>query len=128
MKSLSDAMKLRNQLIAVLEEADAERSAQTRRQLLSVAVAGAGFAGVETLASINDFLRVSIPFYRNLVDDDLTLTLAHPGEVILPELSTSKLCPKTAQHGLRQGKVAAQNIAAWYRGGAFVPFYFKTIG
>ena len=46
-----------------------------RRKLLSVIVAGAGFAGVETLASINDFLRRSIQFYRNLSEHDLRLTL-----------------------------------------------------
>jgi NADH dehydrogenase FAD-containing subunit len=50
-------------------------------------VAGAGFAGVETLASINDFLRNSLRFYPNLAESDLRLTLIHPGEVILPELS-----------------------------------------
>src|SRR4051812_38345720 len=87
MKSLSDAVKLRNRLIALLEAADTECSATEQRELLSVAVAGAGFAGVETLASINDFLRNSLQFYPNLSSADLTLTLIHPGDVILPELS-----------------------------------------
>src|SRR6266496_4821319 len=44
MKSLSDAIKLRNRLIAILEAADTECSLAERRELLSVAVAGAGFA------------------------------------------------------------------------------------
>ena len=87
MKSLSDAVKLRNRLIALLEAADTECWQTERRELLSVAVAGAGFAGVETLASINDFLRNSLRFYPNLSASDLKLTLIHPGEVILPELS-----------------------------------------
>ena len=87
MKSLSDAVKLRNRLIALLEAADTECCAESRRTLLSVAVAGAGFAGVETLASINDFLRHSLRFYSNLSEEDLRLTLIHPGDVILPELS-----------------------------------------
>jgi NADH dehydrogenase len=87
MKSLSDAVKLRNRLIAILEEADTECCGESRLALLSVTVAGAGFAGVETLASINDFLRHSMRFYPNLSEADLRLTLIHPGEVILPELS-----------------------------------------
>ena len=87
MKSLSDAVKLRNRLIAILEAADTECSIGERRALLSVAVAGAGFAGVETLASINDFLRNSLRYYPNLSPEDLKLTLIHPGDVILPELS-----------------------------------------
>ena len=87
MKSLSDAVKLRNRLIAILEAADTECSLTERRELMSVAVAGAGFAGVETLASINDFLRNSLRYYPNLAAEDLKLTLIHPGDVILPELS-----------------------------------------
>ena len=87
MRSLSDAVKLRDHLIAVLEETDTKCAGDDRRDLLSVIVAGAGFAGVETLASINDFLRHSIQSYRNLSEHDLRLTLIHPGDVILPELN-----------------------------------------
>jgi NADH:ubiquinone reductase (H+-translocating) len=88
MKSLSDAIRLRSHLIAVLEEADTECGAKARSDLLSVVVAGAGFAGVETIASINDFLRHSIRFYRNLSEQQLRLTLIHPGDTVLPELSS----------------------------------------
>jgi NADH dehydrogenase len=97
MKSLSDAVKLRNRLIAILEAADTECSPTERRELLSVAVAGAGFAGVETLASINDFLRNSLRYYPNLSAADLKLTLIHPGDVILPELS-----PKLGKYAQRK--------------------------
>jgi NADH dehydrogenase len=224
MKSLSDAVRLRNRLIALLEAADTECSTAERRELLSVVVAGAGFAGVETLASINDFLRNSLRYYPNLRPENLTLTLVHPGDVILPELnprlgkytqhkleergievlahsrvtsydgtvvelaeekrlaartliwtagtmpnplistlpcaiergrvkvtaemavpdwpgvwalgdcalvpdlSTGKFCPPTAQHALRQGKVVARNIRAYIEGGEFRKFNFKTIG
>jgi NADH:ubiquinone reductase (H+-translocating) len=87
MKTLNDAVKLRNHLIAALEETDTKCAQDERRNLLSVVVAGAGFAGVETLASINDFLRHSMRFYRNLSEHDLRVTLIHPGDAILPELS-----------------------------------------
>jgi NADH:ubiquinone reductase (H+-translocating) len=86
MKTLTDAVRLRNHLIAHLEETDTKCARDERHDLLSVIVAGAGFAGVETLASINDFLRHSMQFYRNLSERDLRLTLIHPGDVILPEL------------------------------------------
>lgn len=87
MKSLIDAVRLRDHLIALMEETDTKCAGGEQRDLLSVIVAGAGFAGVETLASINDFLRHSIQSYRNLSEHDLRLTLIHPGDVILPELS-----------------------------------------
>src|SRR6516165_2123028 len=61
MKSLGDAIQLRNRLIAHLEEADSECAGADRSPLLTFVVAGGGFAGVETIASINDFLRDAMP-------------------------------------------------------------------
>lgn len=89
MKSLGDAIALRNRLIALLEEADTECCAAIRERLLTFVVAGGGFAGVETLAGINDFVRESLRFYPNLSEDMIRMVLVHPGEVILPELSAS---------------------------------------
>ena len=86
MKSLGDAIQLRNRLIAHLEEADSECAQADRSSLLTFVVAGGGFAGVETIASINDFLRDALPFYPNLKEEMLRLVLVHPGEFILPEL------------------------------------------
>ncbi len=78
--------RLRNRLISNLEEADFECVASRRIPLLTVVVAGGGFAGVETIASINDFLREALPFYAHLKEEMLRIVLVHPGKVILPEL------------------------------------------
>ncbi|HKP93357.1 MAG TPA: FAD-dependent oxidoreductase, partial [Chthoniobacterales bacterium] len=86
MKSLGDAIQLRNRLIAQLEEADTECAKADREPLLTFVVAGGGFAGVETIASINDFLRDALPFYPNLREEMLRIVLIHPGEYILPEI------------------------------------------
>jgi NADH:ubiquinone reductase (H+-translocating) len=86
MKSLGDAINLRGRMIEFLEEADFECCAPIRSRLLTFVVAGGGFAGVETIAGINDFLRQSLTFYPNLREDMLRLVLVHPDRVILPEL------------------------------------------
>jgi len=86
MKSLGDAIHLRNRLISLLEEADSECCADVRGPLLTFVVAGGGFAGVETIAGINDFVREAVPFYSNLRENMLRVVLVHPGDVILPEL------------------------------------------
>src|SRR5438445_1660783 len=86
MKSLGDAIHLRNRLITLLEEADTECCADVRGPLLTLVVAGGGFAGVETIAGINDFMREAMRFYSNLREDMLRIVLVHPGDVILPEL------------------------------------------
>ena len=86
MKSLGDAIFLRNRLIQNMEEADFECT-DARTPLMTIVVAGGGFAGVETVAAVNDFLRDAIPFYKNLHERDLRIVLVHSGNVILPELS-----------------------------------------
>ena len=85
MKSLSDAMRLRNHLIAHLEEADSE-CCMVKNPLLTFVVAGGGFAGVETIAGINDFVRDALRSYPNLREDMVRVVLVHPGKYILPEL------------------------------------------
>jgi NADH dehydrogenase len=86
MKSLGDAIQLRNQLIAQLEEADFECSGDERRPLLTVLVAGGGFAGVETVAAVNDFVREAVRFYPNITQQDVRVAVVHAGSFLLPEL------------------------------------------
>lgn len=86
MKTLSDAIALRNHLIANLEEADFECGASLRTGLMNFVVAGGGFAGVETIAAMNDFLREAVRFFAHLREDMLRVILVSAGPVILPEL------------------------------------------
>ena len=84
MKTLGDAMRLRNHLIAHLEEAESDCCRV--KPLLTFVVAGGGFAGVETVAGINDFVRGTLRSYPNLTEDMVRIVLVHAGSVILPEL------------------------------------------
>ena len=85
MKTLGDAIHLRNRVIATLEEGDTECAAGNDG-LLTFTVAGGGFAGVETIAGLNDFVRESMKFYRRLTPNRIRMVLIHSGPVILPEL------------------------------------------
>ena len=85
MRTLGDAIHLRNRVIATLEEADTECAAG-RDGLLTFVVAGGGFAGVETMAGINDFVRESLRYYPRLSEDRIRTVLVHAGPTILPEL------------------------------------------
>ncbi len=86
MKTLTDAMFLRNRILAVLESASLEVDEARRKKLLSFVVAGGGFAGVETIGAVNDFVRGSLRFYPLLKESEVRLALVHPQAVILPEL------------------------------------------
>jgi NADH:ubiquinone reductase (H+-translocating) len=94
---------LRNAIIGYLEEADFECCAAQRQQLLTFVMAGGSFAGVETIASINDFVRATVKFYPNLRPEFLRVVLVHPGPVILPELG-DKL------GAYAQGKLAERHV------------------
>lgn len=85
MKSLGDAIRLRNHLIAQLEEADNE-CVTKKNALLCFVVAGGGFSGVETVGALNDFVRDVLPSYSHLTEDMVRVVLVHAGPVILPEL------------------------------------------
>jgi NADH:ubiquinone reductase (H+-translocating) len=86
MKTLGDAVGLRNRLIEHLEEAATECAAKDRQRLLTFIVAGGGFAGVETIGSINDFFKAALPYYPTISGEMIKLVLVHPGEFVLPEL------------------------------------------
>jgi NADH:ubiquinone reductase (H+-translocating) len=86
MKSLGDAIDLRNTLIARLEEANPDCATKNREPLLTFVVAGGGFAGVETVGSIKDFLHDALPYYPNLKPEMIKTVLVHPGDFVLPEL------------------------------------------
>jgi NADH dehydrogenase len=86
MKSLGDAIEVRNHLIELLEAADFECAAGHRDQLLTVVVAGGGFSGIETIAGINDFLREATRHYKHLSEQQIRVVVVHPGPVVLPEL------------------------------------------
>lgn len=85
MKTLGDAIHLRNRVIATLEEADTECQTDSDG-LLTFVVAGGGFAGVETIAGLNDFVRDGLKFYPRIRPDRMRMVLVHSGPVILPEL------------------------------------------
>jgi NADH dehydrogenase len=85
MKTLGDAIHLRNRVIGALEQASTECETGAEG-LLTIVVAGGGFAGVETIAAVNDFMREALTFYPRLRQADVRLLLVHAGPHILPEL------------------------------------------
>jgi NADH:quinone reductase (non-electrogenic) len=89
MKTLGDAILVRNRIIDALELADNQVNETARKTTLTVVVAGGGFAGAETVGAVSDFLREGMKFYRHLKEDMLRVVLVHPGDVILPELGES---------------------------------------
>jgi NADH dehydrogenase len=89
MKTLADATALHAHVIDKLEHADLQPDPAVRRQLLTFVVAGGGFAGVETLAELNDFVRAAGRYYPQVAPEEIRMILIHSGDRILPEVSES---------------------------------------
>jgi NADH dehydrogenase len=86
-KSLDDAIKIRNHIISVLEDADQESDSSLQSKLVTFVVVGGGFSGVETVGELNDFVRESCEkFYRNIDPAGIKIILVSAVEKILPEI------------------------------------------
>ncbi len=88
-KSLGDAIVLRNHIINMLEQADLEHENEPlEKSLMTFVVVGGGFAGVETVGELNDFVRDSIKnFYHNIESEYARIILVNAGERLLPEVT-----------------------------------------
>jgi NADH:ubiquinone reductase (H+-translocating) len=89
LKTLGDALFLRNRIIARLEQAELQPDRTARRWLTSFVVIGGGFSGIETAGELVDFLHASLRFYKRLAREDLRIVLLHSSERLLPEMSAS---------------------------------------
>jgi NADH dehydrogenase len=87
LKTLHDATRLRNHVIALLERAEVEPNAAERQRQLTFVVAGGGFAGAEIIAELFDLVHSVVRYYPNVAASDLRFVLVHSRERILPELS-----------------------------------------
>jgi len=95
-KSLDDAIRLRNHIISLLEQADQllpesdynNKHIEIPKNLLTFVIVGGGFAGVETAGELNDFVRDSInDFYHNIDSKNVKFVIVQSGNRLLPEMS-----------------------------------------
>src|SRR5918997_6470789 len=85
-KTLSEAIALRNRLVQTLEQAEIERDDATRRALLTYVFVGAGYAGLEGLAELQDFAADVIQRYPRSRVQGLRFVLVEARERVMPEI------------------------------------------
>jgi NADH dehydrogenase len=103
LKTLGDALFLRNRIIARLEQADLQSDPVQRRWLTTFVVVGGGFSGIETAGELVDFLHASLRYYKQIDAEDLRIVLLHSTDRLLPEMSASLgsfTLKKMRQHGV----------------------------
>jgi NADH dehydrogenase len=84
MKDLADAHRLRTHVIGCLETADVTEDPAVKQQLLTFAVVGAGFSGVETVAEVRELVRRALKYYRNIREEEVRFYLIEYANRILP--------------------------------------------
>ncbi len=85
-KYLGDALRLRNDTVRVLEEADIESDPVEKARLLTFVVAGGGFSGVECMAELQGFIHDATSAYANVDHSEVRCILLQSGPRLLPEL------------------------------------------
>jgi NADH dehydrogenase len=86
MKTLLDADALRNHILSAVELADVTADPERRRRLLTFAIVGGGFTGVEVAGELIDFFRSILPFYQAIDRGEIAIHLVEGGSKLLPEL------------------------------------------
>jgi len=84
MKTLNDAVVLRNRIIDMLEQAENETDPILRKSFLNFVVAGGGFAGIETAGELMDLLLDARKHYHSIHKDDLKVVVIEALPMILP--------------------------------------------
>jgi NADH:quinone reductase (non-electrogenic) len=85
-KTLSEAIALRNRALVNLEIAETLDTPEERAAWLSFVFVGAGYAGVEGIAELQDYLADVIDRYPRCRLDGTRWTLVEAGERIMPEI------------------------------------------
>jgi NADH:ubiquinone reductase (H+-translocating) len=93
---LADGIELRNHVLSELEAADAELDAALRHRHLGFVFVGAGYAGTEGLAELNDLVRDAMRYYPRLRSAEQRWVLVEARDRILPELP-ARLADYTAR-------------------------------
>jgi NADH dehydrogenase FAD-containing subunit len=86
LKTLGDAVRLREHVLAQLEQADCTVDPDERGRLLTFVVAGGGFAGVEGIAGMTGLVRSVLGYYPRIRPEEPRFVLIHSRDRILPDL------------------------------------------
>jgi NADH dehydrogenase len=96
-KTLAEAIALRNRVISRLEQAEIEDDEDARRALLTFVFVGAGYAGLEGLAELQDFAADVIERYPRVRLDGVRFMLVEAKDRVMPEVPASLAAFATAE-------------------------------
>lgn len=87
LKTVDNALHIRNRLLERLEQAEVEEDDDRRRQLCTFIVIGGGFSGAEIAGQIADLPKASLRYYPSIGQEHCRVVIVHDLPRFLPELS-----------------------------------------
>jgi NADH dehydrogenase len=128
LKSLDDAERLRNRVIASLELADVTRDPVERARLLTYVIVGGGYTGVEAAGELIDLFRSITRFYTSIGPRDVRIVLIEAGPALLAGLpvemgryTTRNLIRRGVELHLGDGVTALDDRAIHLAAGSMIP-------
>ncbi len=85
MKTVGDALQVRNHVVSLLERAES-LPADRRARLLSFAIVGGGLNGTEVAGELYDFVIRAVEDYGNIVRDDIRMVLVEMSDRLAQEM------------------------------------------
>ena len=111
-KTIEDAIGIRNHAINMLENAGQTGDPDLQQKLMSFTVIGGGFAGVETIGELNHFIREAAEdTYPNINKEKINMILVSSKNGILPEIS-NKLAKAAMEYLQKEGVRIITNTKA----------------
>jgi NADH dehydrogenase len=86
LKSLEDAERFRNRIIASLEVADVTADPEERRRLLTYVIVGGGYTGVEGVGELIDLFQSITKFYTSIRTSEVRIVLIEATNTLLTGL------------------------------------------
>ena len=88
LKSTSQALRIRNEVLERLEKASLCKDIEEKRRLLKFVVVGGGPAGVEMAGALGEMKRYIIPReYPDIATEDVSIILMEGAKALLPSMS-----------------------------------------
>ncbi|MEU6242087.1 NAD(P)/FAD-dependent oxidoreductase [Streptomyces sp. NPDC047024] len=86
LKTVEEAISLRNHVLWQLDKADSTTDPEVRRKALTFVFVGGGFAGVEAIGEIEDMARDAAENYSGVSREDMRFIMVEAANRILPEM------------------------------------------
>ncbi|GAA5227710.1 NAD(P)/FAD-dependent oxidoreductase [Paeniglutamicibacter antarcticus] len=87
LKSIEEAVALRNKILERIESASLMANAEARKRALTFVVVGGGFAGIETITEIEDMARHEAALNGRIGKDEMRFVMVEAMGRIMPEVT-----------------------------------------